>query len=336
MKQAVTVIALSCIAILGVCQTPNDKGIPVQKSTSNTALNKKPETKDQPTANLPKNATTANQPASGESTGDSSNASRDSIEVERQLAKFTGYLAIVGGVQAVLLLIQAILFFQQKKIMGEHKVSFEQLASAARDNATAIKTQAGIMDQQLVLMNGQIAAIESQNRTMQESVAIAREQAEAGIEEKRARGKIGVDPLKLAAGANGITCWLENNGPSPAFVTDFRARLIYCLPKEIVPDYTLCRQILYSETILANSRIPNSALIFIDPDGVLNEEQIMNFKKGLAFVHFYGIAKYRDIFKRERETTIHMRWFMRWGGTSKGLVTEYWEPVGLPEENADK
>jgi hypothetical protein len=139
MKQAVTVITLSCIAILGVCQTPKDKGIPVQKSTSNAALNKNPDTNEQHTANLPNSTTAANQSASGESTSNGSNQSRDSIEVERKVAKFTGYLVGVGLLQFLILAVQAVLFFQQKKIMGQHKVSLEQLATAAIDNAKAAK-----------------------------------------------------------------------------------------------------------------------------------------------------------------------------------------------------
>lgn len=139
MKTTAVVAGLLWFAILAVCQSPNDKGIPVQKSTSNAALNKKPETNEENAADLPNNATTANQSASGEGTGNGSYQSRDSIEVERQVAKFTGYLVGVGLLQFLILAVQAVLFFQQKNIMGQHKVSLEQLATAAIDNAKAAK-----------------------------------------------------------------------------------------------------------------------------------------------------------------------------------------------------
>ena len=77
--------------------------------------------------------------------------------------------------------------------------------------------------------------------------------------------------------------------------------------------------------------MPKPAAIFVDPDTVLSSEQVLTLKKGLAFLHFYGYADYTDIFKRKRRTTVHMRW----GGTFKGMISEYWEPVGLSQENRD-
>jgi len=286
-----------------------------QKTQDNSAqpqVRKAPEEKDISKQSQPAGVTESNVSANYYEDQDKDKGKTKPVS-DWLLAIFTLALVVVGVLQWLVLR-------KHETWMQKNVEMVTKVAGAAADNAKALITQSGIMEKQLASMNGQNAAIESQNRTMQESVAIARDAAEASIEEKRARVKIGVDPLKLAVGTNGITCWIENHGPSPAFITDFRARLLYCLPKEIDPDDTLCKQILYSETILANSRIPNSAFVFVDPtDGVLNEEQIMNFKKGLAFVHFYGFAKYTDIFKRARETRIHMRWFMRWGGTSKGV-----------------
>jgi len=47
-------------------------------------------------------------------------------------------------------------------------------------------------------------------------------------------------------------------------------------------------------------------------------------------------VKYQDVFKRDRQANIHVRWTMRWGGTMEGMIMQWWQPVGLPEENADK
>jgi hypothetical protein len=256
---------------------------------------------------------------------------------ESRLVRVTIWLAAVGFVQAVILAVQAVLFFQQKRLMGEHKVSLGQLAIAAGNNATAIQTQAGIMEKQLASMNGQIAAIESQNATMQESVAIARDAAEAGMEKERARLKIIVQDIIPQVSLNVAVCNLENYGVTPAFISDFRVRFLYCLVRDIIPDYRLCRQVLYAESLQANERSAKSFLIQLEPsDYSLTEDDVMKTKKSEAFIHFYGFVKYQDVFKRDRQSTIHVRWTMRWGGTMEGMIMQWWEPVGLPDENADK
>lgn len=338
MKRAVIVgAALLCFAILGASQTPKNKRVPKQHSTLDAAPQSKTEKKQQDAATPPSQTIAIyDQPTPTDHNG-TNKQSQDATDVERQLTKFTGYLVLVGIVQCVILLGQGILFFQQKKIMGEHKVSLVQLASAARDNATAIQTQGGIMDKQLASMNGQIAAIKSQNTTMQEWVAVARDSAEAGLEKERARIKIAVEDIIVQISLGTAVCHLENYGVTPAFISDFRARLLFCDQKNITPDYSLCRQILYAESLQPHARTSKSFLVQLEPvNYTLTEDDVMRVRKDEAFVHFYGFVKYRDVFKRDRGATIHMRWTMRWGGTRPGMIMQWWEPVGLPEENADE
>jgi hypothetical protein len=122
-------------ATLAVCQSPDNKGIPVQHGAGNSQPSGKANQNKQD-AETPSNQTIAiyeeSRPAENEH---NHQQDREQIEIDRKIAKFTGYLAGVGLLQFVVLVVQAILFFQQKKIMGQHKTSLEQLATAAATNA---------------------------------------------------------------------------------------------------------------------------------------------------------------------------------------------------------
>jgi hypothetical protein len=180
MKRGVVIVAcLLCFAIFGASQAPKDKRVPKENGILNTAPNSKTEAEQRDAANPPSQTIAIyNQPSPTQHNGDNM-PSQDAMDVERQLAKFTGYLVIVGLLQVLILAVQAVLFFQQRNIMGQHRVSLEQLATAAEDNAKAIQTQALIMDGQLKAMEGQLAAIEGQKRSLEESVAVSRDAAKA-------------------------------------------------------------------------------------------------------------------------------------------------------------
>jgi hypothetical protein len=142
MKQATIVLAVLSLAILGISQAPKDERIAVKNGALDTAPASSRKNNQQHAASPPSQTIAIyNQSSSPEHNGDAKQ-SQDAIDVERQVAKFTGYLAIVGLFQLLVLAVQAVLFFQQKKIMGQHKVSLEKLATAASDNAIAAKDSA--------------------------------------------------------------------------------------------------------------------------------------------------------------------------------------------------
>ena len=203
-----------------------------------------------------------------------------------------------------------------------------KIANAADANTKAIESQA-------IIMNGQIAAIESQNRTMQESVAVARNAAEVEMEKERARLKIVVLDIIPQVSLKVVVCHLENYGGTPAFISNFGVRFLFSLVRDVVPDYSLCQQVLYADSLQV-SKSTKHFLVQLEPIDPLTDDDVMKIRKDEAFIHFYGFVKYQDVFKRDRQTTIHVRWTMRWGGTMEGMIMQWWEPVGLPEENADK
>jgi hypothetical protein len=203
----------------------------------------------------------------------------------------------------------------------------------------AIKRQASLLDRQAGIM-------ESQTSHLEDSVAVARDAAkaaqasvDAAINKERARIKIGLEPINPSSqqvGFNAVACWLMNYGPTPAFIDDFRARFLHAAQKEIVSDYAQCRQVLYAESLQSNTRTPQTFLVILEPNnGSLAEQEVMSIRKGESFLHYYGFVKYRDVFNRNRRTTIHMRWTMRWGGMIQGQIMQWWDPVGSPQENGD-
>jgi hypothetical protein len=170
-KSGVLILALLCFGVFGRSQVSK----PEQPSQPHTGeiVSKKNEGQTRDSKSSPNPTTIAPQEASATEQHRDAERSQEAIAVERQLARFTLYLVLVGFLQFAILAVQAILFWQQKRIMSEHKMSLEQLASAAGDNVGAIKAQGVIMEHQLSAMQGQLNAIESQNRTMEESVAVA-------------------------------------------------------------------------------------------------------------------------------------------------------------------
>jgi hypothetical protein len=273
---------------------PRSTGAPQQNNGQNTSPADNTAQRQQTSATTPNQTIPIYaQSGSAEANRETKN-SQDATDVERQLTKFTGYLVGVGLLQFFILAVQAALFFQQKKIMEQHRTSLEQLASSAGDNARAIETQAGIMKGQLSSMDGQLAAMQHQNSTLEESVAVARDAAkstqasvEAGIEKERARLKIVVESITPNISLARAICSLENYGLTPAFISDFRARFLYCLPKDIQPDYSMCNQILYAESLQPGARTPKSFLVSLSKNS-LNEDEVMKIKKEKCLSTFTG------------------------------------------------
>jgi len=75
--------------------------------------------------------------------------------------------------------------------------------------------------------------------------------------------------------------------------------------------------------------------VVLQPDSILSEADVLDIRQGKYFVHFYGFAIYQNVFGRTHRVQLHLRWTMRFGGVIEGQITEWWQPVGKPEENSD-
>jgi hypothetical protein len=164
-----------------------------------------------------------------------------------------------------------------------------------------------------------------------------KDSVEMMIRKERARVKIAIQkihPQSTELGSQGTFCTLENYGATTGFVEKCSARLVLLPEENIAPDYAKCRTIFSGESVKPDSQPDKSAFVTLDPD-MLSEEQVTSIRKSELFVHFYGIVRYRDLFDRRWRSTVHLRWTMRWGGTTEGMIMAWWEPVGTAEENAD-
>jgi hypothetical protein len=166
-----------------------------------------------------------------------------------------------------------------------------------------------------------------------------RRSIEVQIAKERARIRVKVDDLKLVLRQTGrfnaVNCTLINSGPTEGFVDDFRAKLIRVPHKTISVSYDECRRWSISDPIPAKSQMNKSAVIVLEPEMFLEDKDVISINKSESFIHFYGIVKYHDMFDRKRQSTIHLRWTMLWGGAIKGQIMESWQPDGKDEENQD-
>jgi hypothetical protein len=181
----------------------------------------------------------------------------------------------------------------------------------------------------------QMEIMQKQARATETAAEAATKSVESLISKDRARIEIIAGKVQVASGsAIGITCFLNNVGPTPAFIEDGGILLLQGA-KDVEVDYDKCVKIPFVGNIPANSRTPTQFGVPLQSKPILTDDEAVAIRQGNSFVHFYGYVRYRDVFDRLRRVQVHLRWFMRWGGMMKGQVMEWWEPVGEPEDNKD-
>jgi hypothetical protein len=138
------VIAFLWIAALGVLQAPVKKGQATDHGAGDTSQTSKPRNAQQSSTAAPDQAV----PAPGQKIEPSqakTEQSRDDIEIQRQLAKYTKGLVWVGILQAIVLAGTLVVMWRQAKIMGTHADHLACLAGAAGSTAIAAKASAEIL-----------------------------------------------------------------------------------------------------------------------------------------------------------------------------------------------
>jgi hypothetical protein len=168
------------------------------------------------------------------------------------------------------------------------------------------------------------------------AVESANKNIEVMIGKERARLQIIAGNVSVAPGEPiGIRCYLNNIGPTTAFIENGGVILLEG-PDEIDVDYSKCGQIPNMGSVPGVSRTPTEFLLALRPDLYITESKVLQIRERKAFIHCYGFVNYRDVFERSRRVQLHLRWFMQFGGVVQGQITEYWELVGDAEENSDK
>jgi hypothetical protein len=183
-------------------------------------------------------------------------------------------------------------------------------------------------------------ATEQNAAAAQASAEALRASVEAAFNKDRARIKVeigNVIPQSQSVGPgvrNGVTCSLTNYGATVAFITDSRARYYLSAAPDTVAQFDECKQLMYGEAIQPDTGT-SQFFLPLDPESALTDEQVMSIRSGKSSLHFYGFVRHQDVFRRNWKTTIHVRWKMRWGGVIEGMITDYWEPVGPPDDNRE-
>ena len=185
-------------------------------------------------------------------------------------------------------------------------------------NLRAIERQAGIMQRQT----------DAVEKTVDITIAKERARVQIWLEQNRPQAQPSSGPVV----ANVAICFLKNYGLTPAFPKDFAMRYLRTDDADLIVDYEKGRRILLQDAVTAGGTSARYG-IPLEPTPGLSQTDMQRIRDGESFLHIYGFVRYQDISGKSRRTTIHVRWTERWGIVVSGQVTEYWEPVGPPEEN---
>jgi hypothetical protein len=245
----------------------------------------------------------------------------------------TGYYAYVSRKTLNAINKQAELTEKQSKSSAAQFTEQLSAMSAARNQTDDLIKQAA----------AQVEALTLTAKAGKDSADLARQQLEANTSKERARIKINVQGIvpqsEQSPGQavnNLVVFWLANYGATMALIDDFRVRFVNADSEELsVGDYGQCRQVMYAESLQQDART-DQFFVPLEPNAILSTDEVLKIRKGESFLHFYGFVKFRDVFQGKWMTTIHMRWIMRWGLVLQGTVTDWWEPVGPPEDNQEK
>jgi hypothetical protein len=290
----------------------------MQKAQSNSAqaqVSKTPDNKDISEQSQPVVATESNTTANYYEYQDKD---KGESKPDWWLAIFTFALVVVGILQWLVLL-------KHETWMQKNVEMVTKVANAADANAKAIAAQSGIMQ-------GQIEAIESQNRTMQESVTVARDAAQAARDNASA-AKASADALvnserawimvtvewvqpsgRLVYTSSGdlsntqtqvlVNLVCVNRGKSPAWIVErsIKAEIsdgFYGPDLSTVNDSEIDRQLI----LLGTFGAPEIRVDRTDLPRRLHAPGA----PGNKYILVYGVVKYRDAFTPKGE--LRETWF---------------------------
>lgn len=242
---------------------------------------------------------------------------------------FTGMVVAVGIAGSILA------FSTLRKIERQTKANEGQLAEIKKAAEQADKTFALA---ELQAESARIAATATNDL-----VIAAKKAADAivkGLEQSRerdrARIRIVVDPINPQFTAhNGVTCHLENGGFTRAFILNSVGKYLFSDSLDIDPGNQATRSLFYDEFLDPGQATKQMVLVPLEPDSQLTHAEVIQIRGEERFLHFYGFVRYTDIYEQTWKRSIHLRWVVRLGGVISGQITEWWEPVGPPEENAE-
>jgi hypothetical protein len=152
-----------------------------------------------------------------------------------------------------------------------------------------------------------------QARETARSVEASNRNIEAVMNERRARVEVIAD-LAWTGTTHISAVSLRNEGPTLGIISDASARLVESVG-DVEVDYGECTPLGFTGTIA-----PGSETLKV----VINQDAA-TIQAGQSVFHFYGFARYEDVYRRAHRVQVHTQW----GGNGVWII------AGKPEDNSD-
>lgn len=209
---------------------------------------------------------------------------------------------------------------------------------AISDQASETRRQVDVTLGQLRAMHEQISEMSVQSGMLGESVAVARDAANAAnaniellINKERARIFVRVFPLELPQGPAVISHFIRYeisfHGPTFAFIEDSVGKAVVTdSPKP--PNRGDLFGSISIPTVIPPEFPDQTCYAFLFH--VLDQFEIDQINHGKTFVHFVGFIRYKDFMEKSRETSFCYLWKPQQG---KSIIPAQWVKNGSPEAN---
>lgn len=184
-------------------------------------------------------------------------------------------------------------------------------------------------------------SIEKQTRLLERSVEASEKTADAAkqsietmINKERARIRVEPGKLKLEAGPLAISeiqyslfCY----GTTPAFIEDSWANLEVTNSERASSDNRHVPMSLGKVLSPNPDGVTKNAILFFRPEG----DFIGQINTRRAFLHFYGMITYKDVFGNSQETKFRYLWRVTQleHGLGSGTPFAFWMKCCAPEDN---
>jgi hypothetical protein len=308
------ILAAALIAVALAAQpteSPQPKRITKGESAHSAANADNADQAQQPTqtsnpATAPAPTTTCQPPTKANERDASRKA--ENIRIQRRIEVFTGILAGVGVLQGVVMFLTWLVYRRQAHEMRRSRhemrrqrhVMYRQW-KAIREQVGEMTAQRGIVGRQLTTMDNQVAEMKDQTETLRQSVAVAKESADAALR--------GIELQKVA-----MEQWIvtDNWEAGPIHIPD-NAVEVFLPIRFAIANTTKFKMFLNRVEVWIDRRLAIDTYFrgqLLTPDGGSTTVEIQRKLSGMGldyyrnwFLRFEigGIVYYVDAFGKEQE-----------------------------------
>jgi hypothetical protein len=306
---AVTLIAMALAA--QPTESPHPKRVAKGESAQN-ATNAERASKPQAPAQTSNSPTTSasattSQPSAKASDSNTRNET-ENIRIQRWIEIFTGALAIVGFLQVCVMVGQLLIYRRQAREMrrSRHEMRHQRHVmyrqwKAIREQVGEMTAQRGIMANQLTTMDNQVAEMKGQTETLRQSVAVAKESADAALR--------GIELQKVA-----MEQWIVTDDweAGPIHIPD-NAVEVFLPIRFAIANTTKFKMFLNRVEVWIDRRpaidtyfrgqllTPGGGSATVEIQRKLSGMGLESYRKGFVRFEIGGIVYYVDAFGKEQE-----------------------------------